>query len=417
MRELHLAVGAVVLLSIQSGCATRHLRYNTVTQAAAVADVHTQQVLDNLAKFAANPNAMPYFTFTSSSTSDVTDTIPATQSFSFTPFGLASWGMGTGLTRGARQSYSTEPVTDPRKLELMRCAYQRAIGNCCCSSVVSCANCEKLFNNFYLGQTIPGTTQKLTADGTPIWIQPGDNERELIKLGKGSYADVAFPNIAIPIDDTDVVVLAVEKTISLVASRSGETTIECIDGECWFNTGTKHDVSKLTQHYVGHRGNTYVWVPEQHVRRLTDLTLVILDIATKKPIEKPKKREIEVKLNLDYLGHPIASAKDAFYHIKTTVTEGTDVTKLFESGTVTMTQTQGDSGDEPPVNIDGTSGPSQALLESPAKPSFMIQGSDGSIRNAAPTDKLVPGSVPARKNTEVQNSLFDFQLRLDTISP
>ncbi|MEM8864785.1 MAG: hypothetical protein AAGF31_04490, partial [Planctomycetota bacterium] len=45
-----------------TGCTTaRALRHNTVSQANTVADIHQQQVLDNLAKFVHDPYAIPSF--------------------------------------------------------------------------------------------------------------------------------------------------------------------------------------------------------------------------------------------------------------------------------------------------------------------------------------------------------------------
>ncbi|RCS43915.1 hypothetical protein DTL42_18170 [Bremerella cremea] len=56
------------------GCAHHQLGYQTVKQAHTVADVHTQQALDNLAKFVHNPNALPHFSYPSQGSSEVNET-------------------------------------------------------------------------------------------------------------------------------------------------------------------------------------------------------------------------------------------------------------------------------------------------------------------------------------------------------
>ena len=50
-RMCRLIAVVALLLPVVAGCTHQQLRFNTVSQARTVADVHTQQVLDNLAKF------------------------------------------------------------------------------------------------------------------------------------------------------------------------------------------------------------------------------------------------------------------------------------------------------------------------------------------------------------------------------
>src|SRR4051794_11674873 len=52
---------ALALLLASVGCTSVQLRNNTLSQAEAVHQVQQQQVLDNLAMFVVNPNAVPFF--------------------------------------------------------------------------------------------------------------------------------------------------------------------------------------------------------------------------------------------------------------------------------------------------------------------------------------------------------------------
>jgi len=158
-----------LLLVMTNGCLHHQLRKNTVEQAHTVEDVHTQQVLDNLAKFTANPAAMPHFSWPNAGSTSVNDAVNGGANFNVNPTRIAGWAFNFGGARAATGSYTTTPINDPRKLELMRCAYQRAISSCCCGrESASCPNCEKSLNRFYLGsETVSKVPQ--TIEGNVVY--------------------------------------------------------------------------------------------------------------------------------------------------------------------------------------------------------------------------------------------------------
>lgn len=156
--RLTVFVGIVLLAQ---GCAHHQLGFITTKQAHTVEDVHTQQVLDNLAKFAHNPHALPHYSFPSSGSSNVDASVDGGAGFFFSPHRLTSWMFDFGGSRSIRETYTMTPVNDPRKLELMRCAYQRAISTCCCAGESGCCpDCEKRFNKFYLGTERPSKVRE-----------------------------------------------------------------------------------------------------------------------------------------------------------------------------------------------------------------------------------------------------------------
>ena len=121
------ALGILILgCSLSSGCAHTHLRWNTVKQAQTLTDVYEKQVLDNLAMFACNPDALPYFAYPSQGSADVNDRgslgiVGDPRSSFFKQIDLDG-------TREMKGGWTLSPVTDANKLRRMQCAYQQAVG-------------------------------------------------------------------------------------------------------------------------------------------------------------------------------------------------------------------------------------------------------------------------------------------------
>ena len=179
-----------------SGCTHHQLRFNTVHQARTVADIHTKQVLDNLAKFAHDPHALPHFSYPKGGLAQVTDTAGSDGRWSFLPNTFDGWYFGIKGERRNNESYDLVPINDAQKLTLMRCAYQRAVSGCCGRlESCHCPDCEKLFNKFYLGRENPKQTSELTADGKPIYRVQQDVQ--LIHYPEpGRYVNIPrYPNV------------------------------------------------------------------------------------------------------------------------------------------------------------------------------------------------------------------------------
>jgi hypothetical protein len=129
--------------------------------------------------------------------------------------------------RTAQDSWNATPVNDPRRLELMRCAYQKAVapaaGKPGALEVVSaiCPDCVARWRAFY-GVKLDGT-----------------------------------------LDD------------------QGRVTSLCLGaGEPWFAYGTRHDIPKHCDCLlIGHYCDLYVWVLPGHRDEFARLVLAILDYA------------------------------------------------------------------------------------------------------------------------------------------
>jgi hypothetical protein len=187
--------------------------------------VYQQQVLNNLARFVYDPGSMPYFSYATQSTNQVQNTAQGTLTgtFSGSPLKFMNLTLGGQGTHLANEAFTLTPVNDPRKLELMRCAYQKAAEACRGTDVsTTCPDCKTLLNSFYTGDK----------DG-----------------------DIALKS-------------------------KGRVTTECFSGACWYHVGCKNCLPKTCDCLlVGEYCGVYVWVDQFGRDELTKLTLTILDFA------------------------------------------------------------------------------------------------------------------------------------------
>jgi hypothetical protein len=254
MRACRFFVLAVLCLVFAGGCAACQLRRNTVNQARTITDIHQQQVLNNLAMFVYNPDSLPCFAYPTQGTNQVVNITSGgyTQGFGAVTAGpkagqflLNSLGISLNGSHQSNEAFTMVPINDPRKLELMRCAYQTAVANCGRGSPSSsCPDCKARLNIFYTGEV-----------------------------------DGEIPD-----------------------SAKGAVTSECLTSECWFHVGCKKCVPKdCGCIYVGHYCGVYVWVLPQGRDELAKLTLAILDYAMHDP---PVRLTKQVVYYIDELGLP-----------------------------------------------------------------------------------------------------------------
>ena len=327
----------ITLVAIMSltGCTHHQLRFNTVKQAHTVADVHTQQVLDNIAKFAVSCDALPHFSWPNAGAAEVSDSVDGSIAFNFTPFRLRDWGLGGGAGRGMRESYTMTPINDPRKLELMRCAYQRAVSSCCtCGESGLCPDCQRRFNKFYLGSESPSYRPQKTYYGQDVYrlfdpdsgdeanltsyqevFQDQDIHNSIIFRYVASGAVVPNDEIIEALEDDRLVQAVVWYDVREHTRQTGNVTAACLQDACWFHVGCRRDVPKGCP-YVGHYRGVYVWVPEEHVDKLTELTLTVLDVALHDP---PPSSTKEVIAYLDGNGAPTANRRNATFQVTQTI--------------------------------------------------------------------------------------------------
>lgn len=252
-------------LALATGCTHEQLRRDSVNEAMTVGDLQTQQVLNNLAMFVYDYNSMPYFAYPNQGAAIITDQINGgvsasggrpivsggtaskkTSPLHFSDFMLTALGLTANAQRSSQESFVMTPINDPRKLELMRCAYQLAVGNCGYGppgGQRQCPDCNARFNTFYTGDP----------DG------------------------------------------------KIEQNRGGTITSECLKGPCWFHVGCEKEVPKCPCIEVGHYCGVYVWVMADGRDELSKLTLAILDYAIH---DAPSRITKTVTYYVDALGLP-----------------------------------------------------------------------------------------------------------------
>jgi hypothetical protein len=180
---------ALVLLSSTSGCMSQQLRYTTQQTVSALPDLQYQQVVDNLAKLAANPGVLPYLAVVGQGSVQVTDNGSSLVGLNSPANLLAPTSVSLGATRNITGTWSLGTITSPDKIRSMQSVYLHAISG--------------------------------RASGDPAFT--------------------------------------------------------------WLKIGAQSDVPNQAA-YVGHFQDVYAWVMPDGMDGLSDLTLAIMDVATKEDI-------------------------------------------------------------------------------------------------------------------------------------
>lgn len=126
---IHLVVVAVLIGS--AGCTHIALERRTVKQAGTLTDLQYKQVLDNLAMFAGNPEAMPWHVKVTGGLVQIADQGDAAFGAGFGAVLEARTGSvfnhSVGAQRGIVGQWDVDPATDPDELEMLHLAYRKAV--------------------------------------------------------------------------------------------------------------------------------------------------------------------------------------------------------------------------------------------------------------------------------------------------
>jgi hypothetical protein len=114
----------VLLWCLISGCTHLQLQTSTVKQAESITELFYRQVLNNLAMFHCQPDALPHFSVTGTGGTSVNDHGEATAEFEWDPFSIARQQLGLGGSREIEEQWTLAPVVNPEKLRAIRCAFQ-----------------------------------------------------------------------------------------------------------------------------------------------------------------------------------------------------------------------------------------------------------------------------------------------------
>ena len=133
----------LVIVGALPGCTHLQLRHIASRQGSTLTDLQYKQVLDNIAMFTANPEALPFFALSTSGSAQVTDS-GGLSALTFNWPGHS----GAGTLNGSRtivESWGLAPVVASDKLERMRCAYKLVMGN----PPSQCEQCATKLRDYY----------------------------------------------------------------------------------------------------------------------------------------------------------------------------------------------------------------------------------------------------------------------------
>lgn len=281
-------------------------------------DVVTQQILDNLAKFKQNPNGVPHFAYPAGAQSRVSDSISGSPGFDFRRWTLGGWGLGFSGGRDDTEGFTMQPVTDPYKLTLMRCLFQRAA---CGINSADCADCDKQFNRFYFGTVEPPKTDQLApSGGAALWwsgqtvklvdgkiptstseleFEPTEPNHEIVQAIEDDYGNVnywSYDGVKTVLTDQRQIeaLLATDKlrplyqrdTLANWTQRTGRITPACLRGG-WVRCGDPDGIRDSTCCDTGEYCGTQIWVPVNAKDQLAILTLLVLEVARHEPASPP----------------------------------------------------------------------------------------------------------------------------------
>lgn len=240
----------IFMIVLSAGCQSVMLRERTVGQAKTITDVYYQQIMDNIAIHAANPEALPYFSYPSTGSNAIQRTLtgfyqPGWNLVHYAALGPAiayhylfnQQSAQLNASSQSAETWTTVTTTDPDKIQLMKYAYEKAFG------IVDAGHDHALWQLLHVenpddeNRLIPAAGVAPKVSG----IQGGYGYGALAPKVNLDYYSKIYPG--------------------------------------WFSVGAKCDVPKDAC-FVGHCGKTYAWVMPNQMRDLANFTLVILDIAT-----------------------------------------------------------------------------------------------------------------------------------------
>lgn len=243
------------------GCTSVRLKQRTIHQGATLPDLQYQQVLNNLAMFAANPSGLPWHVNLREGTTQVTDSLSGGALVDLGPpavtepqlFGsrtvVAQWGMS--------------PVIDPLELRLLRVAYRRAHGS---PEMPSAEFLDELAHEL---KSQIALNPDLRSESELFYEYQSRKSTDLVQLD----ARIVSTN-----DDAPCAASGLERS---PLARNVCRQIDAIQRDLarvqpgWFHTGSKRDVPRDAC-YVGRSGDCYAWVGPEGREALTEFTLMVL---------------------------------------------------------------------------------------------------------------------------------------------
>jgi hypothetical protein len=243
------------------------LGQRTMHQAKTIPDLQCQQVLDNLARFADNPSALPSHVNFREGTAQVTDSISGGAAVDIGP--PVTWFPELFGSRTAVAQWGMTPVIDATELRLLRFAYRRAFG----------------FPDMPDPEFLNGLAHILK-NQLPSNVDQRDESELFYEFhSQGTHNYPEFHAKVTTTNDDEVCKRHEEPTMMRSPlARNVCRQLDSLQRELtriqpgWFYVGGKWDVPKDAC-YVGRHGR-YVWVEPEGREALTEFTLTVLELSS-----------------------------------------------------------------------------------------------------------------------------------------
>jgi hypothetical protein len=120
IHPIHVVAAALL---VGTGCNSAQLRYTTLRLTSTLPDLQQKQVLDNFARIASDPGALPYFAVVNAGSANVNDSGSGSLSFMGAPEVYTQRTHVLSAERTVTGNWTLVPLNNPDRLAAMRAAY------------------------------------------------------------------------------------------------------------------------------------------------------------------------------------------------------------------------------------------------------------------------------------------------------
>ena len=268
-------VAVLLAIILFNGCHSRDfIARNTIQQTTTVNDIVQQQVLDNLAVFAKNKDALPSLAVVREGNAEVTDTTGVCPTLTISTAGLPSGSLGANRSRAVIAGWKLEPCVTAGRLARLRCAFQFAFSH----------------PEIVVSRPEPNVTHTVIVSATPQYNKAIE---DMVAIGVLPTPLDASGNPFAPrpaggwafIGPTE----AVSSSLASQYANALQAAIDSAFPSQWFKVGHKSDVPKSAS-YIGHAGDTYVWVRPTGMDAFSRFTISVLALSVAGPTANPPGR-------------------------------------------------------------------------------------------------------------------------------
>ena len=237
-------------------------------QANTLPDLQHQQVLDNLARFADNPSALPWHVNFREGTAQITDSLSGGAALDTGP--PVGWFPQLLGSRTVVAQWGMTPVINATELRLLRFAYRRAFG----------------FPEMPDPEFLNGLAHELK-NQLPSNVDQRDESELFYEFHSHGIRNYPEFNAKVTTTNDDEVCKRQEEP-TMMRSPLARNVCRQLDSlqrdltriqPGWFHVGGKWDVPKDAC-YVGRHGRQYVWVGLEGREALTEFTLTVLELSS-----------------------------------------------------------------------------------------------------------------------------------------